>query len=62
MVPFSHGWPVLLVADTTPKVDDLLSAVIHAAGTPQLAASREVLLKCVAHCLKAAIGVSFYGP
>ena len=53
MVSCSHGSPVSLVADAAPQVDDLLAAVIGAAGAAQLTASSEVLGKRLAHCLKA---------
>ena len=43
----------LLVSDTAPEVDDLLAAVIGAAGAAQLAASSEVLGKRLAHGLEA---------
>jgi hypothetical protein len=43
-----HGVPLprfagALVANASPEIDDLLAAVIDAAGAAQLAASREVL-------------------
>ena len=48
----------LLVADAAPEVDDLLAAVIGAAGAAQLAAPGEVLGKRLAHGLEAAADVS----
>ena len=50
----------LLVADAAPEVDDLLAAVIGAAGAAQLAPPSEVLGKRLAHGLKAAADVSLY--
>jgi hypothetical protein len=48
------------VADSTPQVDDLLPAVIRAAGAAQLPASNEVLLERVADDLEAATGAALY--
>ena len=51
----------LLVADAAPEIDDLLAPVVRAAGAAQLAASREVLRKGVAHAFEAGTDVSFNG-
>ena len=60
IVSCSHGSPVSLVADAAPEVDDLLAAMIGAAGAAQLAASSEVLGKRLAHRLETATDVSLY--
>ena len=51
----------LLVPDTAPEVDDLLAAVIGAAGAAQFPASSEVVGKRLAHGLEATTDVSLYG-
>ena len=53
IVSCSHGSPVCLVPHAAPEVDDLLAAVIDAAGAAQLAATREVLRERLAHGLEA---------
>ena len=47
-----------LVPNTAPEVDDLLAAIVGAAGAAQLPALSEVLLERVAHGLEAATDVS----
>ena len=47
-----------LVANPAPEIDDLLAAVIDAAGATQLVAAREVLLERVAHGLEAGTDVT----
>ena len=61
MVSRSHGSPRLLVANAAPEVDDLLAALIGAAGAAQLPAPCEVVGKRLAHGLETAADVPFDG-
>src|SRR6187200_1655898 len=55
------GLACLLVSDSAPEIDDLLTAVIDTTRAAQLSASSEVLGECVVHSFEAATGVSFDG-
>jgi hypothetical protein len=45
-------FPGLFVADTTPHVDDLLTAVIRAAGTAEFLPPSEIVREHVAYSFK----------
>ena len=49
-----------LVSNTAPQVDDLLAAVVHAAGAAEFVASSEVVVKGLAHGLEPGTDVSLY--
>jgi hypothetical protein len=50
----------LLVPDTSPEIDDLLTMVIDGAGATQLAASSEILDKRLVYRFKGWTDVALY--